>query len=258
MNQIQAGVALPYWDSVLDSDLPDPRDSVFFTPDYMGSARAIKGPFDGFPVPTNCHSFGATLETNSNGNGHWLFKENDINHVLGFYSFSALANDPRFELDHSGIHQFFTGHMSDLNCATADSLFYLHHSFVDCIFQDFLDAANPPVTPSSYPSPALGDSHHQAGSLMTPCLGISNSDGLNASRYLHYRYDPRPSSMSCVSDSDCGNLDALWCDYRGSLLKCRARVKTGGNCTGLADSACQPCVTQGQTAQCVSDVCQCI
>ena len=259
LHHIEPGLALPYWDSVLDSYLPDPRDSVLFTPTYMGSARgSVNGPFEGFPVLSNCHLFGSTLERNANGNANWLYTEDDIDHVLSKSSFSALANDPRVEADHGGVHQFFTGHMSDLNCATADPLFYLHHSFVDCIFQDFLDAANPPVTPSFYPSPALGDSHHQASSLMTPCLGIRNSDGLDASRYLHYRYEEKPSSISCTSDSDCGNPDALWCDTRMSPAKCRARVKRIGNCAGLPDAACRPCTTAGKTQKCVKKVCRCV
>ena len=116
----------------------------------MGFASGtVKKPFARFPVLSNCHIFGSTLRRNADGNGNWLFREDDSDHVLRKSSFSALANDPRVEAGHGGVHQFLTGHMSDLNCATDDPLFYLHHSFVDCIFQDFLDAANPPVTPSS-------------------------------------------------------------------------------------------------------------
>ena len=258
LNQMVSGVAVPYWDSVLDSDLPDPRDSVLFTPDYMGSAGgSVNGPFAGFPVYPNCQSFGATLERHANGSANWLYNDNDINYFEYAHSlFSDLANDPVIEFDHGGVYQFFTGHMSDLNCATADPLFYLHHSFVDCTFQHFLDNTIPPVTPNDYPAPAAGGPDHQAWAQMTPCLFINNRDGLDASRYQQYTCDQRPSSISCGSHSHCGNLDALWCDYRLALFKCRARVKTGGNCTGLPDDACQPC-TSGFTAQCAGNVCQC-
>ena len=123
--------------------------------------------------------------------------------------------------------------MSDLNCATADPLFYLHHSFVDCVFQEFFNSS--PSDPSSYLSNARGGFHHQSWAAMTPYLGIKNGVVLDASRYQHYTYKPKPSSSTCKKNSDCGNKYALWCDTRLDPAKCRVKVKTGGTCnnTGL-------------------------
>ena len=251
-----AGVALPYWDSVLESHLPDPSDSVLWTPEFMGSiSGTVDGPFADFPVMPSCHSFGSTVKRDANIGGNWLFREADITHATSKANFPALASDPRFEMDHGGIHQFFKGHMSDLNCATADPLFYLHHSFVDCVFQEFLNSS--PSDPTSYPSNARGGFHHQSWAAMTPCLGINNAVGLDVSRYQHYTYKPKPSSSTCKKNNDCGNKYALWCDTRLDPPKCRAKVKTGGNCTGLPDAACQPCRKQ-LAHKCVDNVCLCI
>ena len=258
LHVIEPGVALPYWDSVLDSYLPDPSDSVLFTKKYLGSASGpVQNPFANFPVLSNCHSYGSTLQRNGNINQNWLYEQNDIDNVLAHSTFQALSNDPMFELDHSGVHQYFIGHMNDLNCATADPLFYLHHSFVDCIFQEFLNAAVPTVTPSSYPAAARGGFYHQASSQMRPFLGMINSDGLDASRYTRYTYDAKPSSKSCTSHNDCGSKASLWCSSMLTPPKCRARVRRGGNCTGLPHDACQPC-KNNQIHQCTNNVCTCI
>ena len=252
------GVALPYWDSVLESALPEPRDSVLWTPRYLGSVHGpLDGPFDQLPVMKNCHSFGKVISRNAAADGgNWLLTDEDIDQVINKTSFADLASDPRFEMDHGGVHQFFGGHMSDLNCATADPIFFLHHAFVDCTFQKFLDAQTPPVTPNKYPLNAPGGSHHQAQSPMTPCLGISNSHGLQEAHYAHYRYTTKPSSVTCMGHKQCGNRNALWCDVRLNPPKCRAKVKTGGNCTGLPNGACQTC--KKSKAFCVKDVCICI
>jgi hypothetical protein len=42
------GVPIPYWDSVMDSYLPNPRDSMIFTAEFMGATddagKVIDGP----------------------------------------------------------------------------------------------------------------------------------------------------------------------------------------------------------------------
>ena len=52
LKALEPELSLPYWDSVLDSYLPDPTDSIMFTLPFIGEidndGQLTKGPFGSF------------------------------------------------------------------------------------------------------------------------------------------------------------------------------------------------------------------
>ena len=64
-------VVLPYWDSTLDSGLPDPHDSIIFSEDFMGNGEGVvsTGPVRMWSVFNRCRLEGqSTLVRGGNTN----------------------------------------------------------------------------------------------------------------------------------------------------------------------------------------------
>ena len=60
--------------------------------------------------------------------------------------------DCKFESDHAGVHNFVGGHMGNPSCAPADPVFFLHHAFIDCIWQWFRENSQETPIELEYPS----------------------------------------------------------------------------------------------------------
>jgi tyrosinase len=74
-------VALPYWDSTLDQNMPDARDSVLWTPQFFGESdsvgNVINGPFGTWQTLT-----GRSNILRHIGSQGSLFTDNELNTVL--------------------------------------------------------------------------------------------------------------------------------------------------------------------------------
>ena len=57
LREINPSIAIPYWDSTLDQGLPEPRDSVLWTDDFLGNndGPVISGTFAYWPVIRKCY-----------------------------------------------------------------------------------------------------------------------------------------------------------------------------------------------------------
>ena len=200
-------VCLPYWDSTLDSYLPTPADSAIWTEDYLGNndGPVTSGPFQNWVNLPHC----ATNLRRNAGNGGRCFQDGDIGFVMSRTMFQDLVSsvDPRFEGNHGQVHVFVGGNMGGTSCAPADPVFYMHHTFIDCIWEEFRRNHQVTVPWQEYPQ---ANGHHAAYDHMDPWINLYNIQGISR-LYTQYYYNCSQRPVSCDIDSDCGGA-MLWCD----------------------------------------------
>ncbi|CAJ0937360.1 unnamed protein product, partial [Mesorhabditis belari] len=110
LRRVDPEVFLPYWDSTLESRLPAPKDSSLFSPELMGTGTwaLIDGPF-----------------------ANWMDLNNRfLQRQVGFDG-SPFTDEGL----HAEIHLWIGGHMLDPMTSANDPIFYLHHAFVDLIWE---------------------------------------------------------------------------------------------------------------------------
>ena len=81
LRQVDPDVALPYWDSTLDQNLPDARDSVLWSSDFFGDSdsagNVVNGPFANWRTVQGRDNILRQI-----GGQASLFTENELNTVL--------------------------------------------------------------------------------------------------------------------------------------------------------------------------------
>ncbi|CAJ0581007.1 unnamed protein product, partial [Mesorhabditis spiculigera] len=241
---IDPGLSMPYWDSVLDSYLPDPRDSIMFTPLFMGTldggGQVVTGSFAGF----------RTLEGRPNivrrlGTEGKLFSETaianaisnpDVQSILAYTAPQAgcpfRPNFAALEYAHSSVHLWIGGDMKPPTTSANDPIFFLHHTFVDYIWEIYRQTRQSRAQREIAYPPDIGtcaNSQHFSYAQMRP-WDKQNRDGLsNIYTDQIYRYAPRPT---CSAQNPYCGSQYLFCDTRGNA-HCVAKVRMGGNCRGF-------------------------
>ena len=160
--------------------------------------------------------------------------------------------DAEFEGRHGATHNWVGGVMGDLANSPNDPSFFLHHAFIDCMWEQQRrgQANNGVDVRYAYPndSRALGvgivqpdgvllrrptDSHHWWANTMEPFGPTTNLDGLKEEYFQHYECMASPSCSQF--NPDCGS-PYLFCDR--STYRCAPKVRYGAPCGRFSSDIC--------------------
>ncbi|KAM3722888.1 putative tyrosinase-like protein [Dirofilaria immitis] len=241
---IDPKVTLPYWDCVMDNYLPDPRDSILFSPYFIGETdgygNVVTGPFAYWSTID-----GRTAIIRALGEKGKLFTEFDIAEILSqtsieqIMAYTAPLNGcpypPAFsaiEYTHSFVHLWIGGHMEPPEQSSNDPVFYGLHTFVDLIWEVWRQNRQSEWARENVYSQDIeqcADPQHFSYAVMRP-FNLINRDGLsNLYTGQMYRFAPRPGCSFNIPT--CGS-PYLFCDTR-TTPHCVSKIKLGGLCIGF-------------------------
>ncbi|PAV77135.1 hypothetical protein WR25_17358 isoform C [Diploscapter pachys] len=244
VRMLDPGIAMPYWDSVMDNYLPDPRDSILFSPLFMGetdsSGLVTNGPFAFFRTLEGRNAILRRLAIEGK-----LFSEQAINNILAqpqvtnMQAYTApqagCPFQPQFgamEYAHSSVHLWIGGDMKPPSTAANDPIFFIHHGFVDFVWEMWRqNHQNRWQRESTWPPDiaTCSNPQHFSYANMRP-WDKTNKDGLS-NEYTDFLYRFAPRATCSQQNPSCGS-PYLFCDTRWPA-HCVAKVKQGGLCRGF-------------------------
>ncbi|GMT19946.1 hypothetical protein PFISCL1PPCAC_11243 [Pristionchus fissidentatus] len=244
LRMVDPGVAIPYWDSVMDNYLPDPRDSIMFTNLFAGETdgwgNVVQGPFAYWPTlegrGTILRNLGQEGQLFTEAQINNVVAQNDIEYVMAYTapldSCPFPNNYGAVEYIHSNIHLWIGGDMKPPSTSANEPIFFMHHSFVDYMWELWRQLKQPRWFREQAYAPDIGtcaNPLHFSYSNMRPFPYLQNRDGLsNSYTDQMYRYAPRPTCSMMAPT--CGSA-YLFCDTRG-YPHCVAKIRMNGVCRG--------------------------
>ncbi|KIH60512.1 shTK domain protein [Ancylostoma duodenale] len=221
LRQVDPEIALPYWDSTLDGNMPNSKDSIMWTNEFMGETAGggvSGGPFREWRTlegrPNIRRDVGAKGKCFSEDEIQFMMGQTDISQVLAFTApKQGCPFQPNFnvlEYTHGNPHIYVGGEMYDQATAGNDPVFYMHHSFVDYIWEMWRQ------------------------SKQTTCTRILQD------RVVQW--------VITVGRIMIRGFRYLYCDRSHGQPRCASKIKPGGSCAGLSngEDACYNGRCQGE------------
>ncbi|XP_060586345.1 putative tyrosinase-like protein tyr-3 isoform X2 [Ruditapes philippinarum] len=224
MRRIDERVFLPYWDYTIDNNITKPSDSVVWSDCFFGNGEGFikTGPFRNW---YGGHSIQMQRDYARGGQcPPRLINKLDINRIMKKCHFTDVTtgsepfydNINNIEMLHDGVHDWVGGDMDELPFAAFDPVFYLHHAFIDYIWEKFRNRQRNSchINPETDWRPKndlcqIGREDHGAFDTMFGYPHLRNIDGAwnNMTQYF-YNYEEQPECPHC------SHSEYLYCDTK--------------------------------------------
>ncbi|VDM95772.1 unnamed protein product [Thelazia callipaeda] len=256
-------VSLPYWDSTLESGIPNGKDTILFSKTLMGDSDKHGDVISGFMsrwfTPERRY---VNRQVAQQGR---TFKEDDIQAIMRHHNvISMLAytapkqgcrhpiNWAALEYSQANVLVWVGGDSFHQTTCANDPLIFLHYAFVDSIWEWWRQHRQSSGSRStSYPPDSLecSNENHFAQNPMQPFEPLKNIDGIS-NKYTDemYKYAPRPACKR-GRDGLCAS-EFLFCDSSHGSPRCSTKIRPGGRCDGYS-SLENPCYN----STCISSTC---
>ncbi|KAL4234834.1 hypothetical protein ACF0H5_006475 [Mactra antiquata] len=224
LREVNGTVALPFWDSRLDFHMADPVDSIIWTAAFLGNGDGFvrTGPFANWNTPTG------RLARNI-GRFSTLMSAPVVDDILTRCQMSEISEPTavaryNLEFHHGGPHVWVGGQMRGLDTAAHEPVFFMHHAFVDYVWELFRirQATVCRIDPGTdYPSSATG--LHAPNRAMDGLPQFRNIDGI-ANYWTEFWYNYEDTPICSPRQQSCGS-PYLRCDVR--IWRCISESRVG-------------------------------
>uniref|UniRef100_A0A0R3RX42 Tyrosinase_Cu-bd domain-containing protein n=1 Tax=Elaeophora elaphi TaxID=1147741 RepID=A0A0R3RX42_9BILA len=236
---IDPAVSLPYWDSTLENSIPESTDTILFSKELMGENDKNGNIINGFishwkssqgqPITRRPKQEGRPLNENDI---QAVIRHSNVIDVLAYTAPQSGCKHPTdwtsLEYSHANALVWVGGDMFQQTSSANDPLFFLHHAFVDSIWEYWRQhRQSRDARAKNYPPdlPECSGENHFAQNLMRPFEPLRNIDGIsNIYNERLYRYAPRPV---CHGRRD---REFLFCDLSHGYARCSTKIRLGGKC----------------------------
>ena len=211
-------VSIPYWDSTLDEVLMNPTQSILFTDRFLGNGFGVvrTGPF------ARWVTLAGPLIRNIGQSGQ-LFNSVTMARIAASVRMAQISepNAPvnsSLEFLHNQVHLWVDGQMGSLDTAAHDPVFWMHHAYVDYVWELFRNNQRRFGIDPTTDYPAFVN--HTMHTALYP-MGLANFRNIDGLSDVYtssiYQYEPTPRCS--VRFPDCRS-PYLRCVMRGFQPTC--------------------------------------